>query len=120
MKYGKHVNITSLCQEFSDNYQWLKSAARLADGNRFAEIKSYLEDITQNYNANTNQVMKDFPERKIFLTALEAKRFNEAVGYLRTMNKNHLPIGKIRSMCKGLPYHLDEIPAIGNSEGRDI
>jgi hypothetical protein len=120
MKYDNHVNITSLCLEFSENYQWLKSAARLKEGNRFAEVKSHLEYIAQHYNAKTNQVRKDFEERQIFLTSLEAKRFNEAVDYLRTMNRNHLPIGKIRSMCKGPYYHLNEIPAIGNSEGRDI
>lgn len=120
MKYDKHVNITSLYQEFSANYDWLSSVARPTDDNRFAEVKSRLETIAQNYNADTNQVTQDFPEREIFLTALEAKRFNEAVDYLRTLNINHLPKRKIRSMCKGPNYHIDEIPALGNSEGRDI
>lgn len=120
MKYDKNVNIASLCQEFAENHRWLDSAARLAAGNRFAKVKRRLEDIAQNYDANTNRVTKEFAEREIFLTSFEARRFNEAVDYLRTINRNRLPIRKIRSMCKGPSYHLDEIPAIGNSEGRDI
>ena len=120
MKYDPQVNITSLYHEFSQNYEWLESVARPSDGNRFAEVKSRLEDIARNYDARTNQVTRDFQEREIFLTAFEAKRFNQAVGYLRTLNRHHLPINKIRAMCKGPSYHLEEIPAIGNSEGRDI
>jgi hypothetical protein len=114
------VNITSLYREFSENYDWIESVARLAAGNRFAGVKSRLQNIAQHYDANTNQVTEDFEEREAFLTAFEAKRFNDAVGYLRTLNRHHLPVAKIKSMCKGPAYHLEEVPAIGNSEGRDI
>jgi hypothetical protein len=120
MKYDPQVNITSLYHEFSQNFEWLESVARPSDGNRFAGVKSRLKDIARHYDTNTNKVTRDFQEREIFLTAFEAKRFNQAVGYLRTLNRHHLPVNKIRSMCKGPAYHLEEIPAIGNSEGRDI
>lgn len=118
MKYDSHRNITSLFRNFVDNYEWLNTVAKLHDSNRFSEVKNRLENIARNYNENTNQVMKDFAEKEIFLISLEAKRLNEAVEYLHTMNRNHLPITKIRSMCKGSCYHLDENP--GNSEGRNI
>ena len=120
MECNPQINITSLYHEFSQNYEWIESVARLADGNRFAGVKSRLENIAQHYNANTNQVTEDFEEREVFLTSFEAKRFNQAVGYLRTLNRHHLPVAKIKSMCKGPAYHLEEIPSIGNSEGRDI
>lgn len=120
MKYDQHQNITSLWQEFLQNYEWMVSVARPSDTNRFADIKGRLETIAQNYDPKTNKVTRDFPEREIFLTAYEAKRFNQAIAYLRTLNVHHLPIKKIRSMCLGPPYHLEEDPEIFNSEGRDI
>ncbi len=118
MKYDSPTNITSLFRKFVDNYEWLNTVAKLHDGNRFSEVKTKLENVARNYNEYTSQVMKDFAEKEIFLISLEAKRFNEAVEYLRIMNINHLPISKIKSMCKGPCYHLDENP--GNSEGRNI
>ena len=120
MKYDQHDNITSLWQEFLQNYEWMASVARPSGANRFADIKGRLETIAQNYDQSTNKVTRDFPEREIFLISYEAKRFNQAIGYLRTLNSNHLPVKKIRSMCKGPPYHLEEVPVIFNSEGRDI
>lgn len=120
MKYDQHQNITSLCNEFLQNYEWMVSVARPSATNRFADIKGRLETIAQNYDSSTNKVTRDFPEREIFLTSYEAKRFNQAINYLRTLNSNHLPVKKIRSMCKGPSYHLEEIPAAFNSEGRDI
>jgi hypothetical protein len=114
------MNITALYREFSEHYAWIESVARPADGNRFAGVKRRLEKIAQHYDARTNQVTKDVEEREAFLTAFEAKRFNDAVGYLRTLNRHHLPIAKIRSMCRGPAYHVEEDPAVGNSEGRDI
>lgn len=120
MKYDQHLNITSLWQEFLQNYGWLVSVARPLASNRFADIKGRLETIAQNYDPSTNKVTRDFPEREIFLTSYEAKRFNQAIAYLRTLNANHLPIEKMRSMCNGPSYHLEEDRAIFNSEGRDI
>ena len=120
MKYDQHLNITSLWQEFLQNYEWMVSVARPPATNRFADIKGRLETIAQNYDPSTNKVTRDFPEREIFLASYEAKRFSQAIAYLRTLNANHLPIKKMRSMCKGPPYHLEEVPANFNSEGRDI
>jgi hypothetical protein len=120
MKYDTHVNITSLHHAFSQNYEWLESVASLSDNNRFAGVKSRLEEIARNYDASTNQVTKDFQLTEALLTAFEAKRFNQAVGYLRTFNRHHLPIDKIRSMCEGPAYHFEEIPASSNAQGRNI
>ena len=120
MKCDSHINITSLSRNFVDNYEWLNSVAKLPDENRFCEVKISLENIARNYDEHTNQILKDFDRKEIFLTSFEAKRFNQAVDYLRTVNRNHLPITKIRRMCEGPYYHLDENPEIGNSEGRDI
>lgn len=111
------MNMTLLWQKFKQNYEWLNGVVKLPDGNRFSEVKDRLKNVAKNYDPDTNQVLKDFDQKEIFLTALEAIRFNEAVDYLRTIN---IPISKIRSMCKGPSYHLDEIPTMGNSEGRDI
>jgi len=49
------VNMTSLYREFFENYDWIESVARLAAGNRFAGVKSRLQNIAQHYDANTNQ-----------------------------------------------------------------
>jgi len=122
VKYTKIrvMKISTLFDEFCDNYEWLVSVARPAEGNRFADVKSQLENVARNYDADTNRITKEFPAKDLFLTAFEAKRFNMAIGYLRTLNRHHLPIAKIRSMCKGPQYHVEEIASIGNSEGRDI
>jgi len=114
------VNIISLYQEFCQNYVWLASVIRPSDSNRFAGVKSRLENIARNYDPDTNQITREFSRNELLLTAFEALRFNLAVGYLRTLNRHHLPIATIRSMCKGPAYHIEEIPAKGNSEGRDI
>lgn len=120
MKYDVNVNLTTLYDEFVENYAWLETVVKPLDGNRFTGVKSRLEEIVRNYDRTTSQLTKDFPERDVFLTSFEAKRFNQAAGYLRTLNRHHLPIAKIRSMCKGPSYHLEEIPSTGNSEGRNI
>jgi len=120
MQYDTHVNITALHHDFSQNYEWLESVASLSDNNRFAGVKSRLEEIARNYDASTNQVTRDFQLTEALLTAFEAKRFNQAVGYLRTFNRHHLPIDKIRSMCEGPAYHFEEIPASSNAQGRNI
>src|SRR5262245_16542793 len=120
MEYDPFVNITELYNSFSQNYEWLRSIARLSDSNRFAGIKSQLGEIDRNYDASTNQVTRDFQETEALLTPFEARRFNKAVDYLRTFNSHHLPVNKIRSMCEGPAYHFEENPTIGDAEGRNI
>src|SRR5271157_1243704 len=102
------MNITSLCAEFCQNFVWLDSVIGPSgsDSNRFVGVKNRLENIAANYDAGTNQITKEFSRNELLLTAFEALRFNIAVGYLRTLNIH--------------PSHIEEIPAVGNSEGRDI
>jgi hypothetical protein len=113
-------SLSKLYREFEDNFSWLCEAAKPPIDNRFRTVLEILSEASSKYDEASRRMTSDFDENPLFMAGYEAFRFNEVVEYLRTIDRSRLPIKKIRAMCKGPTYHHEEIPEIGNSEGRDI
>lgn len=113
------LSITSLNENFIVNYYWLSNIIKLTtlNNNRIDLIKTKLQDIASNYGKNG--FIKQMDRNDILLTSFEALKIIEVIEYLKTLNKSHLPINKIKCMCEGPIYHLDEKLSNGNSKGRD-
>jgi hypothetical protein len=118
--HGTGESLADINKNYSGNYAWLAECINPPAKNRFEIVRDVLSDAASKYDEKSRRMTSDFDENPLFMAAYEAFRFNEVVGYLRKLNKAHLPIKKIRAMCKGPAYSYEERPESGNSEGRDI
>jgi hypothetical protein len=117
MKFPFNATLFDIYPKYLENYAWLESIAKLPDNNRFNILKNKLQYITDNYSKNG--FIKEMDRNEVHLTTYESIKFIDVVDYLKTLDQSQLPINKIKLMCIGPVFHLDEKPEENNSAGRD-